>query len=81
METRYFIEFTVRNKESGSWLHKTSDEGSSDDINEAKRIWAREIDRLYGSADFDFVSVVLVDIYGNSLKVDTKDERPTVPEE
>ena len=65
METKYFVDYTVHNKEKGAWAHSSS--GSYDDIISAQRKWGSEIDRLFGSADFDFVSVVVVNNYGDTL--------------
>ena len=75
METMYFVEFTVRNQKSGAWLHRTSDNGSTSDIIEAKRVWGSELNRLYGSSDFDFVNVAIINNYGNVIMSDTKDMR------
>ena len=73
METMYFVEYTVHNKETGAWAHNVS--GSNSDVTETKRLWGKELDRLYGSADFDFVSVIILDNYGNRIMGDNKDIR------
>ena len=75
METMYFVEFTVKNKETGAWAHRTADNGSTSDIIEAKRVFGSEMNRLYGSADFDFVNVLIITSYGNVIMSDTKDAR------
>ena len=77
METKFFVDYTVHNMNSGAWAHSSS--GSYDDIISAQRKWGSEIDRLFGSADFDFVSVVVVNNYGDSLNKLSKDTR-IVPE-
>lgn len=77
METMYFVEYTVHNAKSGAWAHNTS--SSNSDINEVKRSWGSELNRLYGSSDFDFVSIMIVDNYGNRVMGDVKDVR-VVPE-
>lgn len=74
MEVMYFVEYTVHNKTTGAWAHNTS--GSNSNLTEAKRLWGSEINRLYGSADFDFVSVTIIDNYGNKIMSDAKDVRP-----
>lgn len=73
METKFFVDYTVHNMNTGAWAHNSS--GSYDDIISAQRKWGSEIDRLFGSAEFDFVSVVVVNNYGNSLNDLSKDTR------
>lgn len=73
METKFFVDYTVHNMNSGAWAHSSS--GSYDDIISAQRKWGSEIDRLFGSADFDFVSVVVVNNYGDTLNNLSKDTR------
>ena len=45
----------------------------------SKRSWGSELNRLYGSSDFDFVTIMIVDNYGNRVMGDVKDVR-VVPE-
>lgn len=73
METKFFVDYTVHNKKTGAWAHSSS--GSYDDIISAQRKWGSEIDRLFGSADFDFVSVVVTNIYGDTLNKLSTDTR------
>lgn len=73
METKYFVDYTVHNKETGAWAHSSS--GSYDDIIAAQAMWGSEISRLFGSADFDFVSVVVVNNHGDTLNKLSKDIR------
>jgi hypothetical protein len=73
METKFFVDYTVHNMNTGAWAHSSS--GSYDDIISAQRKWGSEIDRLFGSADFDFVSVVVTNNYGDALNSLSKDIR------
>ena len=73
METKFFVDYTVHNMNSGAWAHSSS--GSYDDIISAQRKWGSEIDRLFGSDDFDFVSVVVVNNYGDTLNKLSTDTR------
>ena len=73
METKFFVDYTVHNMNTGAWAHSSS--GSYDDIISAQRKWGSEIDRLFGSDEFDFVSVVIVNNYGDNLNKLVKDIR------
>ena len=80
---RYFnVEWTVHNADSDAWLSKVPDGGGSTDEMAVKRLFHSECDRLFGSADFDYVCVLYRDNYGRVIDSDVKDIRvaPVPPE-
>jgi hypothetical protein len=73
METMYFVVYTVHNKNTDAWAHNSS--GSNSDVNAAQRLWGSEINRLFGSDDFDFVSVAVENNFGDNVTKVVKDVR------
>ena len=70
MNTTYVVEFSAHNKTTDAWAHNVS--GSNTDLIQAKRSFHSECNRLFGSDDFDFVSVILRTHNGNNVMVDIK---------
>ena len=78
MDNFYYVTFAVHNKEADAWTAKVQHMKkitSADDIRDAKAYYGSECSRLFGSKEFDFVSVVLSDAYGNVLEKDFVDVR------
>ena len=75
MEQYFTVEWTVHNAESGAWLSKVPDGGGNTDENAARIMYHSECARLFGSKDFDFVSVCYKDNFNRVLASDAKDTR------
>jgi hypothetical protein len=78
MNTVYVVEFSAHNKTSGAWAHKVS--GSSEDKDEAKALWHSESSRLMGSADFDYVMILMRTSSGNVEYLESKTTPEPEPE-
>lgn len=75
MERYYTVEWTVHNAESDTWASKVPDGGGSKSREDAQKMFHSECARLFGSADFDFVTVLYRDNFGRVINSDTKDTR------
>lgn len=73
MEKFYSVAFNVHNAEAGSWSAKV--QYTTKDLRDAKANFGSECSRLFGSTDFDFVCVILMDNYGNVISRDFVDDR------
>lgn len=83
MEKFYSVVFDVHNAETNNWSSKV--QYTTKDLRDAKANFGSECSRLFGSADFDFVCVILKDNFGNVISSDFVDDRvapePSEPNE
>lgn len=68
-KTEYFVDFKLHNKTNDGWAFKTT--LHTDDLTKAKKEYHHELDTYIGQKDFDVVTVILSDMYGNSLMKET----------
>ena len=73
MEELYSVSFKVHNKENDGWAAKV--QYTTNNERDAKANFGSECSRLFGTSDFDFVLVMLIDTYGNVMTKDFIDER------
>lgn len=72
MEQNYAVVFKVHDSKSGNWANNVV--AQFDDAWAAKSKYYSELARLINAQDFDFVCVMLVDTYGNTIS-DFRDSR------
>ena len=63
MEENYTVSFKVHNKKTGAWANNITFQ--TGDRLAARAKYHSECGRLFGSSDFDFVMVAMIDTYGN----------------
>lgn len=65
MKTLYLVAYTRHNAKTGGDAYKV--EFASESLNEAKKKYHALLGTFIDSEDFDFVSVILYDSYGNKI--------------
>lgn len=65
MNTRFFVDYKLHNKESDAWAFKTVKHTA--DYDDAMKAYHSECATYIGSTTFDHVCVVLCDAFGNVL--------------
>lgn len=65
METRYFVDYKLHNSKNDSWAYKTTK--NTIDLSEAKKDYHYQLSTYIDNVDFDHVSVVLSDMFGNVI--------------
>lgn len=69
MNMMYFVTYYRHNASTGAWAYKT--ELGTTSIDEAKKKFHALMGDYIGGATFDFVTVVLEDMYGNRIMCET----------
>lgn len=68
-KTEYFVDFKLHNKTNGGWAFKTT--LHTDSLPKAKKEYHNLLTTYGDSKEFDIVTVVLSDMYGNPILHET----------
>lgn len=81
METKYIVDWTSHNGDTGAWNFKQAKQ--FDNLSDAKKEYHNTLGTYIGYGKLDYVCVVLWDNYGNMIMSEYWDVRPqpTPPEE